>query len=121
MIPTMSSPSGPEDPQALFDRLRRVARVRGTVFYSDLALSVGIDTGNPHFGSRIGRILDDVNRIEFDQVRPLLSAVVILKDSNMPGSGFFACARELKGYNGKDDLGFWVEELRRVHDYWSRH
>jgi hypothetical protein len=91
------------------------------VFYSELAPIVGIDTENPHFGALIGRILDDVNRIEFDQGRPLLSAIAISKDGNMPGHGFFECARELRRYAGKDNLGFWVEELRRVHDYWSRH
>jgi hypothetical protein len=117
----MSKPSVSEVPRALIDELRKVARAHSTTYYSDLAPIVGIDTENPHFGPLIGRILDDVNRVEFAQGRPMLSAVVILKDSNIPGSGFFTCARELRRYSGKDDLGFWIEELRRVHDYWSRH
>jgi hypothetical protein len=124
MISAMREPSGPPVSPALFDRLRQVARARGTVFYSELAAIVGIDTENPHFGALVGRILDEVNRIEFREGRPMLSAIVILKDGNMPGRGFFECARELRRYSGKgdlDDLGFWVEELRRVHDYWSRH
>ncbi len=25
----------------------------------------------------------------------------------------------LRLYTGRDDLAYWVEELRRVHDYWS--
>lgn len=111
-------------PQALMDRLQAVARTGGTTTYSDVAPYAGIDIGNPHFGSPLGLILDEVNRVEYRQGRPLLSAVVILKDGNMPGRGFFECARELRRYSGKGDLehlGFWVEELRRVHDYWSRH
>ena len=120
----MSAQSGPAIPPALFDRLRQVARARDTVFYSEIAPTVGIDTGNPNFAALVGHILDEVNRVEFAQGRPLLSAIVISKENNMPGRGFFECARDLGRYSGKGDLehlGFWVEELRRVHDYWSRH
>jgi hypothetical protein len=124
MISAMSESSAPDDSPALFDRLRQVARARDTEFYSEIAPTVGIDTENPHFGALVGRILDEINRIEFRQGRPLLSAIVISKENNMPGRGFFECARDLGRYSGKGDLehlGFWVEELRRVHDYWSRH
>ena len=120
----MTKPPVRNIPPALFDRLHEVARTRSTTSYSEIAPIAGIDIGDPHFGSPLGLLLDDVNRIEFAQGRPLLSAVVILKGGNMPGRGFFDCARELRRYSGKgelDDLGFWVEELRRVHDYWSRH
>ena len=39
----------------------------------------------------------------------------------MPGEGFFTFARNLRLYTGRDDLAYWVEELRRVHAYWSEH
>jgi hypothetical protein len=108
-------------PPALLERLQTIARERDTVYYSELAPLLGIDTGDPHFAARIGRILDEVNYAEHAAGRPLLSAVVISKDTGMPGEGFFTCARDLRRYTGRDDLAYWVEELRRVHDYWSEH
>jgi hypothetical protein len=108
-------------PLALHDRLQEIARQGGTTYYSELAPLLGIDTSDPHFGVRIGRILDEVNYAEHAAGRPLLSAVVIAKETGMPGEGFFTCARDLGRYTGRDDLAYWVEELRRVHDYWSEH
>jgi hypothetical protein len=51
----------------------------------------------------------------------MLSALVIRQDINMPGSGFFVCARELGEYEGNDDLLFWISELNKVHSYWQEH
>jgi hypothetical protein len=108
-------------PETLSDTLRAVARSQRTVLYSEVAPIVGIDTGNEHFGALVGRFLDDINRVESAEGRPLLSAVVIGKESGMPGTGFFNCARELRRYSGRDDLAFWIDELQRVYAYWSRH
>jgi hypothetical protein len=91
------------------------------VYYIEIAPLLGIDTGDPYFGARVGRVLDEANHAEHAAGRPLLSAVVIAKDTGMPGEGFFTCARNLRRYAGRDDLAYWVEELRRVHDYWSAH
>jgi hypothetical protein len=108
-------------PLALFERLQEIARQGGTVYYSEVAPLLGIDTGDPYFGARVGRVLDEMNYAEHAAGRPLLSAVVIAKDTGMPGEGFFTCARNLRRYAEGDDLAYWVEELQRVHDYWSRH
>jgi hypothetical protein len=112
---------GVDFPPELYDRLQEIARRGGTANYSELAPLLGIDTGNPYFGVRIGQLLDEVNYTEHAAGRPLLSAAVIAKESGMPGAGFFTCARNLRRYTGSDDLAYWVEELRRVHDYWSEH
>jgi len=74
---------------------------------------------------RIAQILDDINCHENDNARPMLSAVVILKEYNSPGVGFFECARGLGKYHGsndaKDRLMFWIRELEQVHNYWQSH
>src|SRR5689334_10258466 len=108
-------------PLALYEKLREVARAGRTISYWDIAPAGEVDCNNEYFASLVGLKLDEVNRIEHAAGRPLLSAVVIAKDTGMPGRGFFACGRELGVYSGKDDLAFWVSELKRVHDYWSRH
>ena len=74
-------------PQALVDRLQEVARDQALTTYSEIAPYGGIDSGQPHFDAVIGRLLDDVNRAEVEQQRPMLSAVVINKDTRMPGRG----------------------------------
>jgi hypothetical protein len=106
---------------ALYDRLHQIARQGGTAYYSELAPLIGSDSSDPYFGVRIGRIPDEVNHAEHAAGRPLLSAIVIAKETGMPGEGFFTCARDLKRYAGRDDLAYWVEELRLVHYYWSKH
>ena len=108
-------------PLELYTRLHEIAREGGTVYYSEMAPLISIATDNPYFGVRIGRLLDEVNHAEHSAGRSLLPAVVIAKESGMPGEGFFTCARNLKCYSGRDDLAYWVEELRRVHDYLSAH
>lgn len=107
-------------PQALYDELRQVAGRRGLTSYWDLAPCAGIDRGNPYFAVHLGRLLDEVNRSEHAAGRPLLSAVVVGTARNAPGSGFFTLARELELHSGSDDDGFWLAELNRVYDYWSR-
>jgi hypothetical protein len=116
------SPYGTDQiPQALVDRLREVARDQDLTTYGEVAPYGGIDSRQPHFDAVIGRLLDDVNRAEIEEQRPMLSAVVINKDTSMPWAGFFNCARELRGYSGNDDLAFWAEEVKRVYAYWTRH
>lgn len=110
-----------EIPEALYEKLREVARQERTIFYREVAPIAGVDTENPHFAALVGHSLDEINHVEAANGRPLLSAVVIGKESNMPGFGFFTCARQLRVYSGGDDLTFWLAELKRVHEYWSKH
>ncbi|MBL7131901.1 MAG: hypothetical protein ISS45_10975 [Candidatus Omnitrophica bacterium] len=51
--------------------------------------------------------------------RGMLSVVVVHKHGDMqPGPGFFDYAEEL-GRDTSDILKCWVEELKKVHAYWS--
>ncbi len=103
----------------LRDKLRTVAAAGGTIFYSELGPWTEHHVNSEHFGPLIGRELDEINRIEHEQGRPLLSAVVISKEYNLPGTGFFECAEELGHFTGRDHVTFWIHELRRVHSYWN--
>ena len=108
-----------EETQIIYEKIREVARDGIYVNYGDIAPLIGLDMEMPEDRDRIGAILDCINRIEHKKGRPLLSAVVILKDANMPGAGFFKLAKCL-GLQSQDEdnLMFWINELRRVHDYW---
>lgn len=105
--------------QVVYDRLVEVARVRGTTTYSEVGELVGLDMSTEVGRIRIAQILDDINWYENQGNRPMLSAIVILKNENIPGSGFFECARGLGKYRGGDDLAFWSNEVKKVHRQWA--
>ena len=107
--------------EALYRRLIELARLQSVTRYADVAPSVGFDVANQEDRTEIGRMLGEISTFEHQQGHPLLSAVVIHQDNNMPGQGFFTLARELHVYNGEDDFLFFVQELRRVHDFWRNH
>lgn len=51
---------------------------------------------------------------EFAQGRPLISAMVVNKDTQRPGRGFFNLARDL-GCSVVDEDTFWSNELNRIY------
>ena len=104
--------------QAVYERLKEVARAKGMIYYSEIAPVA--DVGQ----RRIGPILGEICKNEVRQGRPMLGSVVVRKDSHMPGEGFFKGAQELglfQGSTDKDRREFWVQELKKVHGYWSSH
>ena len=100
--------------QAIYEKLKEVARARSKITYGELAKVFGF---NAHLGS--GRIFAEICENEYHHGRPLLAAVVVRKKEGMPGKGFFKVARRLGAYQGSDDTAFWRQELGKVHDYWS--
>ena len=106
---------------AIYERLIEIAKGGDITYYSDIAPLAGLDMSLPPDRNRISDILDEISRTELTSGRPLLSAVVILKDENIPGDGFFKMAKELRLYDGSDDFRFWIRELRHVHDHWALH
>lgn len=105
----------------IYDKLKEVARGQGITYYSDIAPMAGLDMDLPHDRYEIGAILDDINRYEDKGGRPMLSAVVVHKDSLKPGTGFFTLARALRLFDREDEDKFCIQELRKVHDYWASH
>lgn len=105
----------------IYQRLIEVARAKGITNYSEVGELVGLDMSTEVGRIRIAQILDDINRYEAARKAPLISALVIRQDINIPGSGFFECARELERYRGDNDLLFWIDELKEVHNYWQSH
>ena len=105
--------------QAIYEQLKRIAKVQTTTTYTEIAPLAGLVMCNPTDRNEIARILGEISTYEHSQGRPLLSAVVILQDKNIPGQGFFTLARELGLYSGGDDLSFFCRELVKVHETWK--
>lgn len=105
-------------------RLHRVARERTTITYSDLSdetARVGGLRLEPHSTALAG-LLGQVNLLEHEAGRPLISALVVHKSGDLqPGEGFWSFAADLgiepgSGQNAR--LDFWVREIERCYTHW---
>jgi hypothetical protein len=106
-------------------RLHKAARERGTITYSDLAgemANAGVIEVEPH-SSALAALLGQVNVLEHEAGRPLISALVVHKSGDLePGPGFWAFARDLgidPGSSQHARLDFWSQELERCYAHWS--
>lgn len=103
----------------LHQYLIEVARDQGYRRYREIGERFALDMNRPEDRNEISRLLDEVSEYEASQGNPLLSAVVIHADDNMPGNGFFEMAQRMGRFSDGDRLEFWLREIRAVHDFWS--
>ena len=102
----------------VYEKIVKVAKNEIIATYAEVASCAGIGANWDGWNWKIRDILDTISRREHRNGRPLLSAVVVNKDTQMPGDGFFKLAKELGRYNASDDLECWSKELHRVYAHW---
>ena len=98
------------------EKLIKVAKDKKTICYSELGVEFGISTRH------VGKVVGEISLFESQQGRPLLSALVVLKNRGMPSEGFWkgpSYEQARKRGIGKED--FWESELKKAYDYWQRH
>ncbi|MBA7601190.1 hypothetical protein ES703_08257 [subsurface metagenome] len=94
------------------------AKVRGMIPYSELVENVKSITMEPD-SHALAAMLGEISSEEDNAGRGMLTVIVVHKRGDMqPGPGFFELAKEL-GRDTSDILKCWVDELKRVHAYWS--
>lgn len=95
--------------------LIEMASLRKKVSYSRLAQLADLDFDHKMSNDRrlFGLLLGEVAREEYSRGRPLLTALVVRKDTREPGKGFLG----LEGFPKTRD--FWETELKRVYDFWG--
>ena len=106
----------------IYERLIEVAKKGDLVTYGEIAPLADLNMENPADRHKIARILRDISTYENEQGRPMLSAVVVLAEFRYPIDGFFKLARKLGLHHGRkelEDLEFFVQEVKRVHEYWK--
>ena len=106
----------------LREALIEAAKNARLLYYGKAAQLLGLDMAQAADRGEIGRMLDAINRVEHDEKRPLLSAVVVRATSKMPGPGFFPMARRLGyavGDDEQDERAFWEQEVARVYSHWA--
>jgi molybdopterin synthase catalytic subunit len=94
------------------------AKLCGMIPYSNLVEQIAAVTFQA-YDQRLFHLLGEISVEEDSAGRGMLSVVVVHKRGDMqPGPGFFILGQHL-GYNTKDLLRFWIEQLKKVHAIWS--
>lgn len=107
--------------QKIYDKLVETARAGTVTSYSEIAPLADLDLSDPADRNRVGELLGEISILEHQKGRPMLSSVVVHKDGNTPGVGFFTLAHELGLFTGGDRDEFYARELQRTLDYWQTH
>lgn len=110
----------------IYQKLVEVARSQKLISYEDLnqQLNLGLDFSLPPDRDLIGEWLGEISESEVNAGRHMLSALVGHKEGTGigdPGKGFYRYAIDLGVYDGSDDLGFWANEVKWLHNYWETH
>lgn len=107
------------------EALIKVARSKKVIYYQELCNYCGLKFdmfNNPNDRREIGKILGDISIYEFDEGRPLLSALVISRNGE-EGDGFYKLCEFLgitKSWKKlKNDGVFAVQEISKCHEYWA--
>jgi molybdopterin synthase catalytic subunit len=100
------------------DILAARAKVRGMIPYSHLVAQIKSVRLEAH-DQRLFHLLGEISEEENAPGRGMLSVIVVHKVGDMqPGPGFFELAKRL-GRNTSNIEKCWIEELKKVHAYWS--
>jgi len=104
----------------IYDVLKEIARAKDIITYIELAHRVGLPTPSAigdAFPGFIGEVRGEISANEVGKGRPMISAIVVNKDTGMPGQGFYNLARNLGRYRGNDEQT-WVDEVKAVYKFW---
>lgn len=106
--------------KAIYEEVKRVAKQRQTTTYSDIAPLAGLEMDNPADREEMRKILGKISTYEHQNGRPMLTAIVVHRQDNIPGKGFFELARHLRRLSDhNDELLFFCHEVTRVHAAWK--
>lgn len=93
------------------------ARARQTITYSELCRS--LHTARLHYHSTLlVKLLNEIGRVEVEAGRGVLPAVVVTKQTGIPGGGYFA---GMDGIDADALESLWRDDFESVCDYWAAH
>lgn len=102
--------------------LVEVARQGKFITYAEFAAALRLDLKKELY-TTIRDILDVINRFEVAEGRPMITGLVVLKDSHpiSPGAGFFILAMELGRWKkGVSKDVFYATELNAIKQQWQK-
>jgi len=71
--------------------------------------------------NRVGRLIGEISEDEVNCNRPMLSALVVEKNTGLAGKGFFKLATDLNKFTGKSKAQerlFLSKEKRSLYEFW---
>ncbi len=92
-----------------------------TIFYSELTpkiTAIHLVTGGDKDRAALGKMLGQISRRTHAQGIGMLSAFVVLKETNRPANRFFALAKEL-GYRFDDRDKFWLQQMTELTNHYN--
>jgi hypothetical protein len=92
------------DISKLAARLESAAKRRRTIYYSELVVEFGLPPLDGAWTSHpLSAMFDRLDREDAEANRPFRTSVVIAKELNRPGDGFFKSLFELKHVSAKSE------------------
>ena len=106
--------------------LVRAARARGTLTYGQLMKMMGVSRGRPLFDAIVA-----VDREEYAKGAPGFAAIIVRKDTGLPGGGFFCddglpptlrrpFSRAADPKLSADEINYVKEAQRKIWDHYSK-
>ena len=96
--------------------LIRTARSQRLIEYAELARLIDAIEFDPH-GTYFRKFLGQLSREEDLAGRGMITAIVVHKDDQLPGPGFYTLAADL-GRDVSDETRCWAQEVERVFNDW---
>jgi hypothetical protein len=98
--------------------LAESARTKKMISYTDFMHQIrSISFTIPH-DSRLPQFLAEISTEEAEAGRGMMTALIVRKDGERPGAGFFQLARRL-GLDVSDPEKFWMGEVNKVFASWQ--
>lgn len=94
------------------------AKYEDTITYSEVVQQLHTIQLQPD-SHAFHHILGEISEDEHFTGRGMLSALVVLKETGLPGKGFFGLAQKF-GYDTSDQYSFWINELKTVYNHWNK-
>jgi hypothetical protein len=99
--------------------LAKCARDKKMISYTDFMYQIRSISFETPYDSRLPQFLAEISMEEAKAGRGMMTALVVRKDDQRPGAGFFELAERL-GYDVSDPEKFWIEEVNRVFASWQK-
>ncbi len=104
----------------IYAELKDIARQGGSpATYEYIANVAAMELRREVDRIELARLLGEISTCEHEDGRPMLSVLVVRKDDQMPGEGFFTLARDLGRLTTQTHEDFVREEREAVYRQWQ--
>ena len=104
-----------------YSALITAAHSCGMLTYEGIARLTGLPARGAATANRVGRLVGEISEDEVNCNRPMLSALVVERNTGLAGKGFFKLAADLGKFTGKSEAQqklFLAKEKRKLFEFW---